>query len=342
MKLEDVASEAEVSIATASLALRHHTSISEETRRRVLEARDRLGYRPIRRRTPPPKVSHDLTQGSEKGFVYCIVDFPVAKLVYAGFLSGVMSACQRRGIRLELRSVTSREIAEPDRFPEEVGGVILTGLVGQTHVDCFSARGIPVVVLGNYKVEGVHEVRLDLLRTGESVAERLFRDGRQTIAHVVRDRENFFEHELLMRVRRGLEARGLSLPESRVYCAVDLVDAVTSIVARLRAAKPRIEAVFCDAVNVAEACLNEIRAKHQGGNWHPPAFYTVSAVDEEPGPLDCRLLNSGSHRMGWLAVDRLCEASARSGVDFPYASVVPPLGWRPTKIFRSGTSGKSR
>ena len=44
VKLKDVARDAGVSVATVSLALRNHTSITEETHKRVIESTLRLGY----------------------------------------------------------------------------------------------------------------------------------------------------------------------------------------------------------------------------------------------------------------------------------------------------------
>jgi DNA-binding LacI/PurR family transcriptional regulator len=46
VKIKDVAEAAEVSIATVSYVLNNSAPVSEETRRRVLDAVDRLGYRP--------------------------------------------------------------------------------------------------------------------------------------------------------------------------------------------------------------------------------------------------------------------------------------------------------
>ena len=47
VSMKDVAVECGVSIATVSKALNDHSDISEETRRKVKEATNRLGYYPI-------------------------------------------------------------------------------------------------------------------------------------------------------------------------------------------------------------------------------------------------------------------------------------------------------
>ena len=46
VSMKDVAVECGVSIATVSKALNDHSDISEETRRKVKEAANRLGYYP--------------------------------------------------------------------------------------------------------------------------------------------------------------------------------------------------------------------------------------------------------------------------------------------------------
>ena len=72
VSMKDVAVECGVSIATVSKALNDHSDISEETRRKVKEAANRLGYYPnsaaralktessvssgLRRKTPMPAI----------------------------------------------------------------------------------------------------------------------------------------------------------------------------------------------------------------------------------------------------------------------------------------------
>ena len=50
--IKDIAAEADVSIATVSHAFRNPGRVSDETRKRVLEAAKKIGYKPNKRPTP--------------------------------------------------------------------------------------------------------------------------------------------------------------------------------------------------------------------------------------------------------------------------------------------------
>lgn len=332
VKLKDVASEAEVSVATVSLALRNDPSISHDTRRRVLEAQKRLGYRPIRNRSTSSSSNARNSVSRSRTILYCVVGFPVTKIQYSDFLEGVMGACEERKIKLELKSfdVASASVSAPvSDFAAD--GVILTGDLNQESLEYFLKSHPKVVVLGNYSFFNVDRVEFDVFGIGEMIAENLVARGHKHVAHILRDPKNYFERQFLMGIRDGLEVHGLKLADSQVFRADNLFGSITKVAAQILESTPTPTAITCDASNVAEACLTEMRLHQARNNREVPEIYSMAISKYDRAPAGVHLLNLGLERCGWLAVERLCQIFDTSS-PFPFSSVVQPTGWSTLEI----------
>jgi len=322
VKLTDVASDAEVSVATASLALRNDPSISEATRRRVLEAQKRLGYRPIRNRTYSAKTGSGSRAGVCRHILYCVARFPIRKIQYADFLEGVMGACEEKKITLSVKSLES-----PDVLAEsKADGIILTGELTQRDLDALTRIHPKLLVLGSYPFFDVNRVEFDVFGIGEQMAERLVARGHRHVVHLTRNSKNYFERQLLMGIRDGLEAQGIPLPADRVLHVENLTSSITQLAARIPALSPKITAVTCAASNVAEGFLVEMRLLQARGSNRPPEIYTTAIMHHEQPPPGLHLLDLGLERCGWLAVERLCQMRENPR-RFPFSCVVQSAGW---------------
>ncbi len=150
----DVASEAGVSRQTVTRAMNDMADISEATRKRVLEAAERLGYRPSRfaRNLVNRQKTHAL------GLVVASFRNPY----YTDIAADMLSGAAKRGWQVM--------IAAPDGELEDVLGVlsaqvdVLVGHFGGPEADLREAgRGLPVVNLELVStLPGVHSVHVDL------------------------------------------------------------------------------------------------------------------------------------------------------------------------------------
>lgn len=327
VKLKDIANDVEVSIATVSLALRNDPSITEETRRRVMEAKKRLGYRPIRRRTPPIPASK-VPATACKSILYCLMGFPIRKTQYTDFLEGVMSACSQRKIRLEIKSIQPDEILSNADLPlSETDGVILTGEFQKDAVDFFLNANPNTIILGNYPFPHVHRVELDVFGTGEITARRLVEDGHRHIVHLLRFPKNYYERQFLMGLRDGLEMYDIPLPSSHILRIENMAESITDIVDRILKIEPTPTAITSHASNIAEACLTEIRCRQGNRSGTSPIGYAVGLLSNERTRPELHILNMGLERCGWMAVERLCQIRD-CPPPFPYASVLHAAGWK--------------
>lgn len=141
----DVALRAGVSRTTVSFVLNNtqDARISAETRQRVLQAAEELGY-------VPNALARSLVTGKSRTLVYYIrhhrllsVDFYVTKL-----LEAVSLAVNERGYRLRIES---QDLTEPDQILEmtrsgEIDGLLILGIQHADDVaEQLSRRGFPLI-----------------------------------------------------------------------------------------------------------------------------------------------------------------------------------------------------
>jgi DNA-binding LacI/PurR family transcriptional regulator len=145
VKIGDVAAAAGVSITTVSHALNDKGRLTEETRRRVREAADRLGYK-------PSALARGLAVG-RTGMLAVTVSFveDLAPRIgdfdyFMQVMNAATSAAFERGFALTLVPADSRrEVLE--RLPLD-GAVVMDPVRGDEIVDLLGRRGVPVVTTG--------------------------------------------------------------------------------------------------------------------------------------------------------------------------------------------------
>lgn len=188
-----IAEEAGVSQATVSLVLAGRGVSSEETTRKVMEAAERLKYR-------PNLLVHGIQTGKTRmiGVMAAPVDFYWAEVLYG--VHDVLTVADHVPIMLwtahsgpgprQRNAAESNELTQIHRLLDRrVDGVILWppfASLFQEHVHEFSSRGLPIVTI-DYDLPP--EFRADSVGSDESaggrmVAEHLISLGHTRIAHV--------------------------------------------------------------------------------------------------------------------------------------------------------------
>ncbi|WP_084129070.1 LacI family DNA-binding transcriptional regulator [Demequina sp. NBRC 110055] len=175
--LQEVAVAAGVSPATASRALSTPASVSIERRHRVLEAAERLGYRPNR-------SAQDLASGRSRHIGLVVPD--LANPYFATVAKGVQA--QARGAH---RSVLVADTDEDVRAEREilgdlqpnVGGLLLCSpRLPEDEVRDAATRG-PLVIV-NREVAGLASVSFDVASGVRAALEHLKALGHTRVAYV--------------------------------------------------------------------------------------------------------------------------------------------------------------
>jgi DNA-binding LacI/PurR family transcriptional regulator len=180
VRISDVAKAAGVSITTVSHALNDKGRLTDETRRRVREVADRLGYQ-------PSALARGLA-GGRSGMLAATVSFVEdMSLAVADFdyfmqvMNGATSAALECGFSLTLVPPDSREQIE--RLPLD-GAIVMDPVPGDEIVDRLDRRGIPVVTTGR-RPDGPDEtcwVDNDHIAGTRAMLEHLLEEGAQRLA----------------------------------------------------------------------------------------------------------------------------------------------------------------
>jgi len=157
----DVASLADVGIATVSRVLNDSPQVRDSTRQRVLVAIEELGYRPgVAARSLVSGRSHTI------GFVLCqSPDRVFADAFLPEVLRGVGDAVARTGLRVLLHSV--EDPLSPDAYidlvrEDQADGIILSGpRSDDCQLTTLRSEGFPVVLLGQLPGSDIPFVDVD-------------------------------------------------------------------------------------------------------------------------------------------------------------------------------------
>lgn len=234
----EVARLAGVSQATVSLVLGNKeqgAAISEETRRKVLDAAARLGYVPDPAARRLAAARNDLL-----GVFSFTATFPTdVQHSYYPFLVGVEREAAARGFDLVLFTASSSGSERP--APEALARVRLADgclFLGRhapaAELRRLAADGFPVVHLGRPEgLDGVAWVGADYVSASRGVVERLAQLGHRRVLLVREDDEAPASTDRETGFHQGLARAGLPAGESAVFRTADPARHLTA--ERLRA-----------------------------------------------------------------------------------------------------------
>lgn len=181
--LKDIAQRVGISVSAASMALRDHASIGEETKRKVREARDSLGYKV--RSKPSGNIAFILF---DRGF-----DFPV----YARFFQSIGDAAARKEIHplyFSFENATFFDTKLPSALHKRnVDGIIVSGVYAEEAHRRLRELEVPLVALGNYQlgVDPWAACEVDLPGGMRLMMGSLKKQGHRNVALLVSTPEKF-------------------------------------------------------------------------------------------------------------------------------------------------------
>lgn len=254
--LEEVARLAGVSRSTVSRVINGHPHVSAETRARVLEAIERLGYR------PHPIARSLVTKRTQ--IIAMLIPESVTKIFSDQFfgllLQGAVQACNARGYQLVLA------LLDDPRRQEELylkllhngyveGAVVASAPPDDPVIQALQEDGIPAVAVGRQL--RLPYVDVDNYRGARMATEHLLRLGYRRIATITGPLDHLHVQDRLAGYRDALAAYGVPYEEALVAEGGFTEVGAMAALAKLLPLNP--EAIFVQSDTMAAGVLRALR-----------------------------------------------------------------------------------
>jgi DNA-binding LacI/PurR family transcriptional regulator len=302
----DVANRAGVSISTVSHTLNRPQRVKEDTRRRVLEAIDDLGY--------VPKATAVAHARKAVGRVGVLAPF-TSYASYTRRLMGVLAEAERDATEVvvfDQESAASATSPLLSSLPvkQRLDGLLIMGLpLDDTLVERLHAQKLPTVLVDSARPE-LDSITIDDEAAGHLVSRHLTGLGRRSVAYVSEPQlsDDYLSQGQRRRagLRRAVAEAGLP-PESvrEVHTTSDLQGGQRALAAML-ADGPLPEAIFAHQDVLAAGILMEC---HSRGIWVPDDVVIVGFDDSDLSlTLEITTVRQPLEESGRLGFRQLREA----------------------------------
>jgi DNA-binding LacI/PurR family transcriptional regulator len=311
VSLRDVAARAGVSVRTVSNVANGFAHVAPDTRRRVQGAIDELGYR-------PNTAARQLRRGRTETISLVVPE--IVSPYFAELASLTVRIAEERGWTVHIDQTDGQADRERQMIAGPVGqsvdGVICSPWAVAPEELARLGAG-PLVLLGERAAAGrLDHVAIDNVAASRQATEHLVAVGRRRIAAVGAQPHlhNGTAQLRLEGYRAALEGAGLPAPEDRVLPVARLhrPDGAAAM-ARLLAAAPDVDAVFCFTDELALGALHTLAAR---GLRVPDDVAVVGFDDIEDGRYSVPSLTTiapDKAQIARLALDCLADRISRPG-----------------------------
>ncbi len=210
----DVAREAGVSMATVSRVVNNNPNVKPQTRKKVYEAIERLGYR-------PNAVARGLA--SKKTTTVGVVIPDIANAIFAEVARGIEDIANMYHYNIILCNADKRKDKEirviNTLLEKQVDGLLfMGGAVTEDHVQAFRTSNVPIVLCATTDDKGdIPSVDIDHEAAAFDAVGKLIADGHRSIAMIsgtLQDPANGYAR--FQGYKRALEHAGIAYREDYV------------------------------------------------------------------------------------------------------------------------------
>ncbi|MFD3445283.1 catabolite control protein A [Microbacteriaceae bacterium 4G12] len=210
----DVAREANVSMATVSRVVNGNPNVKPTTRKKVLEAIERLGYR-------PNAVARGLA--SKKTTTVGVIIPDISNIFYAELARGIEDIATMYKYNIILSNSDQNKEKEMHllntMLGKQVDGIVFMGEnITEEHVEEFKKSPAPIVLAASFdKQNSTPSVNIDYLQAAYDAMKYLLEKGHKRIAFVSGPYEHAAANgQKLAGYKKALEEAGVSFDEELV------------------------------------------------------------------------------------------------------------------------------
>ncbi len=252
---KSVAAELGVSVATISRVLTRPDLVNRQTRDRVLQGIERLGYR-------PNLIARDLRRGETRT---ALVVVPKLSAFFLEILRGTEQAAEEIGFAV-LMGNTKGDLRRSVTYFDQVasrradGIILLTGVL-PPGMDTAPARLPPLVVAAeSLKESSLPTVGIDHVGGAEDAVRYLINLGHKRIAHIAGPDHVMSSRARTNGYRRALRSARVAVDESLIQRGDFSVESGEKMVRVLMQQKPTPTAVFCANDEMAIGAIRALKA----------------------------------------------------------------------------------
>ncbi|WP_453994384.1 catabolite control protein A [Bacillus nitroreducens] len=210
----DVAREANVSMATVSRVVNGNPNVKPTTRKKVLEAIDRLGYR-------PNAVARGLA--SKKTTTVGVIIPDISNIFYSELARGIEDIATMYKYNIILSNSDQNKNKEfnllNNMLGKQVDGIVfMSGNITKEHIEEFEKSPVPIVLAGSVdSTNTVPTVTIDVEQAAYDAVTELANRGHKKIAFVSGPlNEPINSEKKLVGYKRAIEDAGLSFNDEYV------------------------------------------------------------------------------------------------------------------------------
>ncbi|HZG60846.1 MAG TPA: catabolite control protein A [Anoxybacillus sp.] len=209
----DVAREANVSMATVSRVVNGNPNVKPSTRKKVLEAIERLGYR-------PNAVARGLA--SKKTTTVGVIIPDISSIFFAELARGIEDIATMYKYNIILSNSDQNKDKElhllNTMLGKQVDGILfMGGYISEEHVAEFKKSPVPIVLAATIEENNIiPSVNIDYEQAAYDAVSFLIEKGHKRIAYVTGPADDPINNKKLAGYRRALEQYGLTYDETLV------------------------------------------------------------------------------------------------------------------------------
>lgn len=181
--IKDIANTAKVSKATVSRVLNNdqNLSVTEETRKRILNISKELGYVPIKKRQA--QRENNLVKKEIGIIMYCSQEYEWEDVYFLSIRKGIENECIRKG--LSVRNIIHLGDDTMDRINEFDGVIVVGGPGEQEEKMLDEVMGTNVVYVNKlYDTENHDIINIDFKKAIKSALDYLFSIGHTKVGYI--------------------------------------------------------------------------------------------------------------------------------------------------------------
>lgn len=209
----DVAREANVSMATVSRVVNGNPNVKPSTRKKVLEAIERLGYR-------PNAVARGLA--SKKTTTVGVIIPDISNIFFAELARGIEDIATMYKYNIILSNSDQNKEKElhllNTMLAKQVDGILfMGGNITEEHVSEFQKSPVPIVLAATIEPNNaIPSVNIDYEQAAFEAVAYLLEKGNKRVTYVTGPTNDPINQKKLAGYRRALETHGLTYEEELV------------------------------------------------------------------------------------------------------------------------------